>query len=595
MPSRLPLLTQPEEPVLSLEVQARMASPETEEPVQFRLLVRHFLERFFNNEMASANGEGKSRLVQVACAVGLPGLIMALYLYPMYHLPRGHRPYWAQVSDHYFYVVYSLVALGVVTVFEWDFFFPDLLDVLVLTILPIVDRKLFLARIAAIGIFVGGFLFDSNFLAPLVLPAATDPPALIRFLTAHVIAVALSGTFAAAFLLALQGILLGLFGEHLFRRISLLLQGFSITALLTLLLLTPVVAGTLQDLLLSKSGAALYFPPLWFLGIYQRFLEGPSALPIFARLAGTGCAATGVAIMLAVLSYPFAYWRRTRQLAEGSGGSDQRRWFRSSLWNALHLDVASTPTRNSIFQFIGQTLLRVQRYRIYLVMYGGLGLALIAASVLRFTMAHGEIHAGLSSDGLRAAVPIVAFWAIAGLRTSFLAPADRRGNWVFRIIQGKPGDKQLSAVKLWVLLWGLFLSLGTALLAHAAAPAELRGWRVSVVQVLVAIGLCLLLTEVFFLRVRTIPFTSSPARSATHLAFVLMQYLGLFPLLISLTLGLEAWLDDGFLHVGIAAALAAAAYLGLRMLHRRMVADYMNQTDLDEDQEEFPQTLGLRY
>jgi hypothetical protein len=595
MPSRLPLLSRPEEPVLSLEVQARMVSPEPEEPVQFKLLVRHFLERFFNNEMASANSEGKSRLVQVACAAGLPGLIMALYLYPTYHLPRGHRPYWDQVGDHYFYVVYSLVALGVVTVFEWDFFFPDLLDVLVLTILPIVDRKLFLARIAAIGIFVGGFLFDSNFLAPLVLPAATDPPALIRFLAAHVIAVALSGTFAAAFLLALQGILLGLFGEHLFRRISLLLQGFSITALLILLLLTPVVAGTLRDLLLSKSSAALYFPPFWFLGLYQRLLEGPSALPILGRLSQMGCAATGVAILLAVVSYPFAYWRRTCQLAEGSGGSRRRRWFRFSILNALNLDIASDPTRNSIFQFIGQTLLRVQRYRIYLVMYGGLGLALVTASVLRFTAAHGAIRLVFSSGGLRAAVPIVAFWTIAGLRTSFLAPTDRRGSWIFRVIQGKPGGKQLSAAKLWVLLWGLVLSLGTVALAHAVAPGDLRSWRVSVVQVLVAIGLCLLLTEIFFLEVRTIPFTSSPTRSATHLPFVLVQYLGFFPLLISFTLGVESWLDTGLLHVMVAGALVAAAYVGLRMIHRRTVAYYTNQVDLDEDQEEFPQTLGLRY
>ena len=36
--------------------------------------------------------------------------------------------------------------------------------------------RVFLARAAAIGIFVGGFVFDANFLAPIVLPLATDPP-----------------------------------------------------------------------------------------------------------------------------------------------------------------------------------------------------------------------------------------------------------------------------------------------------------------------------------------------------------------------------------------------------------------------------------
>ncbi len=47
-----------------------------------------------------------------------------------------HRPilllFWLQVSDHYFYVLYALTAMGVVTVYSWELLFPDLLDVFVL-------------------------------------------------------------------------------------------------------------------------------------------------------------------------------------------------------------------------------------------------------------------------------------------------------------------------------------------------------------------------------------------------------------------------------------------------------------------------------
>src|ERR1700744_5227889 len=126
------------EQVLSLEVLARHEnSPAKPQLSQFRILVRHFLDRFFNNEMASADGDAKTRLVQAACAIGIPGLLVAFYLYPVYHLPRGHvgrywgpRPYWSQVGDHYFFVVYSMVVMGLVTIFEWDLLFPDLLDVL---------------------------------------------------------------------------------------------------------------------------------------------------------------------------------------------------------------------------------------------------------------------------------------------------------------------------------------------------------------------------------------------------------------------------------------------------------------------------------
>jgi energy-coupling factor transporter ATP-binding protein EcfA2 len=177
------------------------------------------------------NGAGKTttvkiitgllRLIQVACATGLPGFIVAMYLWPVYHDILGrHRPYWASVNDHYLFVVYSLVAMGIIMVFEWDLFFPDLLDIFVLSSLPIKNRKLFLARITTVVVFIVCFLFCSNILATLALPMAMDPPNLGRFLTGHVLAVVSSGIFAAAAVLATQGMLLALFGARFFRRVS---------------------------------------------------------------------------------------------------------------------------------------------------------------------------------------------------------------------------------------------------------------------------------------------------------------------------------------------------------------------------------------
>ena len=49
----------------------------------------------------------------------------------------GPPPYWVQMNHHFFFVLYSFVAMGLITVFEWDLFFPDLLDVLVLGTLPL--------------------------------------------------------------------------------------------------------------------------------------------------------------------------------------------------------------------------------------------------------------------------------------------------------------------------------------------------------------------------------------------------------------------------------------------------------------------------
>jgi hypothetical protein len=172
---RLLMMSEPE--ILPLQAQAVRGQVRAPERSQFSHLLHHFLERFFNHETASPDGDAKTRLVQIAVVAGLPGFVVALYLWPDYHsfIPylRNHRvvwvwgppPYWAQVNQHFFFLVYSFVVMGIVAVFEWDLFFPDLLDICVLKPLPIADCRTFLARVTAIVILLGGLLFDANVLA----------------------------------------------------------------------------------------------------------------------------------------------------------------------------------------------------------------------------------------------------------------------------------------------------------------------------------------------------------------------------------------------------------------------------------------------
>ena len=500
------MMSEPE--ALSLNAQAALGPVVAPRRSQFSLLVRHFLERFFNHETASPDGDAKARLILIAVATGIPGFMVALYLWPVYHpfigwppgraLNADRPPYWLQVNHHFFFVLYSFVAMGIITVFEWDLFFPDLLDLLVLTTLPIQNRKLFQARVAAIAIFLLGFLFDANMLAPLVLPASFDPPDLPRLLAGHMLAVLGSGLFSAAFILAMQGTLLSVLGERLFRRISLLLQGLSITVLLMLLLLFPVLSGAVPVFLQSKSPFVLYCPPFWFLGVYQRLLEGPSALLIYAQLARTGCEALLITVVLAMLAYPLAYLRRVRQIVVGPGTHDTRMWVMRPLHGLLHATLLRSPVCRAVFHFISQTLLRVQRYRIYLVLYSGVGLSVVFASVLRLTVAHGQVRIEISADGIRAAIAIVAFWTVAGLRMAFVSPGNRQGNWVFRIVHGRPPHfdvamPQLLAAKLWVLLWAAVVTIGACLVSRVFAPAELLTWAATASLSLIAAGMCLLL------------------------------------------------------------------------------------------------------
>jgi hypothetical protein len=595
---------------LSLNAQAALGPVLAPRRSQFTLLVRHFLERFFNHETASPDGDAKGRLILLGMATGIPPFMVALYLWPVYHpfpgWPPGRAmnidppPYWLQVNHHFFFVLYSFVAMGIVTVFEWDLFFPDLLDVFVLSTLPIANRRLFQARVAAISIFIAGFLFNANFLAPMVLPAAIDPPSVLRLLSGHIAAVFASGLFSAACILALQGALLSVLGERMFRRLSLILQGLSITLLLMTLALFPALSGAVPVLLQSGNPLVFYCPPFWFLGIYQRVLEGSKALPIYGQLAATGCAALLAVVAVAALAYPLAYLRRVRQLIVGPSAQATRNWAARPVDGLLNRTLLRAPVGRAVFHFIGATLLRVQRYRIYLILYGGGGLSVVLAGILRLSVVQGQVGIAVSPDGIRSAVAIVAFWTIAGLRMAFVSPGNRQGSWVFRAVHGRPTPfntaiEQFHAAQLFALIWAAIATFSACLVFHVLAPVELRTWDATLSQLLIAAGMCLLLADAFFLNVRTIAFSGEQQREQPNLAFTLLKYFTFFPVVVWIPVALEPWIERAAGHFLMTVAVIAGSHLALGATHRRIIREHCNTPGLEDDEEDFPMRLGLRY
>lgn len=606
------LLTMSAAQPLSMNAQAALGAVRVPRRSQFTQLVQHFLERFFNHETASADGNGKARMILIAFATGLPGFVVALYLWPDYHslIPhmRNHHmiwtwgppPYWIQVNQHLFFVVYSFVALGIATVFEWDLFFPDLLDLWVLKTLPIAERRVFAARVAAIAIFLAGFLFDANIFATVVLPSAIDPPNLFRFLAAHVLATGAAGLFAALSVLVSQGVLLSILGERWFRRISLAIQSLAITALLMLLLLFPVFSAAVPTLLQSRSWYAFACPPFWFIGMYQSIMEGPAALPVYSHLATIGWSALVLAAALGVLFYPVAYLRRVRQLIEGPGARSTRSWLPRPFNPILHATILRRAPHRAVFHFISQTVTRVPRYRIYLVLYGGVGFAVIAAALLRFAVTHGKVHVQVSPDGIRATAGIVAFWIIAGLRMAFTSSGNRQGNWVFRIVHGRPPElatalQLLWAAKTWVLLSAGAITLLVALLLRLVSPAELLKPQATAAQLIVAGGLCLLLTDAFFLNVTAIAFTGEPQRDQPNFALTVLKYFTFFPAIAAFPPIIEPWMEASVTHVIAAILILAGSHLVLAAKHRALLRQHCAMQALEDDEEDFPMKLGLRY
>lgn len=580
--------------VLSLSEQVRLA--ELRNPNQrgtFEVLVRHFLDRLLTNE---ALGEDTAlRITQLAYAIALPGLIVAMFLFPAYHgIPPGPRPYWSQACDHLFYVMYALMVMGAVTLFQWELLFPDVTDVYVLTSLPLRPGEQLMGRAIALVLFLGAVLVGTNFLGALFFPAVADLKGMWwRHLAAHCIAVTACGTFAAALFIAMQGLLVCALGTRIFRRISAMVQALALAVLLMVFFLFPVLAHFLKTLISSGTWHVMWFPPFWFLGIYERMLWGRAALPLFGDLAKRGLLATGVAIVIAAAAYPLAYAYRVRQLIEG--GELATRMATTSRFSQalLHRWILRRPEGRGVYHLISLTLARSQRLQLYLAMYGGVGLALVVSGMMLFRVGDGPVRLSLSIWGLRSAAPVVAFWAVLGLRTALASPIGRAGRWVFGVIGGRPKREQVAAAKLWALLTTLMLTLTTQAIAFTIAPVLLRSARPMLTQLLMDIALCALLTDFFFRNFVDIPFTGMRVNTTMELPLIFVRYLFTFPALMLLTVSFEERIETSWTNLLIALLVLSMARTAMVRLFDRWCSEQHQSADRIEDDSLAP-GLGLR-
>jgi hypothetical protein len=594
MSDRLGLFAPARHPVLSLAVQAQEVTT-AHERSQFEILVRHILNRFFNNELLASDDETK-RVLQIACAVAMPTLVISLFMFPAYHaFPPAplHRPFWSQAGDHYIFVMYSFVVMGAATVYEWDLLFPDILDIFVLSILPIPNRRLFFARVLALAIFLCLVQLGTSILGTVFFPLAAEQTNFPRHLFSHFIAVTMSGMFAATFFLSLQGLLLNTVGERIFRRITPLLQGASIMVLLAVLLLCPTIAGSVQPLLTSGSAITRYFPPFWFLGIYESLFQGASAPVIFHALARTGCYTLMFLIACSVVTYPLAYRRRVRQLIEGSAASNSTRHSNSPIRRLLHATILRHPSKRAVFHFISQTILRSQRQRVSIAMFGGLSLAIALAQMVVLRAEPGRVYIALLPLGIRSAIPIMVFFTVIGLRSVLSAPVDRRGSWLFGALIGRPRSNHLAGATTWITLLALIVSVGTALLLHTLSPVSMKIPRITLSQLLVAAGLSFLLSDILLFSVRSIPFTHLHKSSVSDVPLAVLRYFVLFPIFVSIVVYKETWIEGSAVHLFLTLLLFLAAHLLLSKARARFLAQSTLDTPHDET-EEFPQRLGLR-
>jgi hypothetical protein len=545
----------------------------------FNVLTGHFFRRFFDNDTLQPEGDTITTIARAVAIIAAPGLIVAFFLQTLYEKVPG-RPLWGAIEDQYFFVLYSFAAMGAVAIFEWEMMFPDRLDFLVLTPLSIKPAQMLGAKIWALVRFFALFLVSANVLGAVMLSGVSRGD-FFRQLYAHSIATMMAGAFAALFFLALGGVLLCVLDPARLRAASPFVQMLSVVALSLFVFHYVRFIDSLQAILAEPLGRSRWVPTFWFLGVYERLLHGASAPPFATELAGYAVRSILAATAVVLVTYPLA-WRRMQRLTFEGAVSSRRP---PSPWMARLMDrLVRRPGERAVFNFVGQTMARNNRYQVYLAIYGGTGLALAIACAVTSQAYVNRIIFGLSQSGLHAIAPLLLFWLIAGLRTAFAFPLNLQSRWVFRIT-GVDLRECAAAARRWVFWCALAFALANVALLAAA------GWSLRPLLVQAICGLCLarMLTDAFFLNLRGVPFNQPRMPGRTNFPLLLTLYLGVLPVFVIGMTHVETRMEQRYLPLALLIAITV-------LIHRWSERSHREPAEVEEEMEGYEgevQLLGL--
>lgn len=552
----------------------------------FGTLVVHFTHRFFDTDSPSEESVPRNRLIQflaLICVVSPMLMVFVVRGEQNIQVQLGAFDFaWWWTGIHYTFVCFEMAVMGLVMTLRWDSLFPDRRDYLILTPLPISTKRLFLAKAIAVGVILLLFAVAANAVL-IVIVGFVEP----RAFAGHVVAGLGASIFAALFFLALQGVLINLLPAGAFRKVSSSLQMVAIAVLITLLLVLPLVGVSLRPLVLIDSSLLDYFPPVWFLGIYESL--SPSVIPIpSARIwAWMAIKMTALMALLVVISYAVGYRRHSRKMIESVEAMDRppRLWER---WGAriLHSILQLNPFQRAAFDFIGKISERSPKHRISSALFSGLGVALALSSL--FVIDRREAFPiRLSTSGTLEAPAVLSFLLVAGWRSTFGIPYELAANWIFQMTSRAGAADFRKAIRKWLFvcrvlpLYALLACFELALFAAGTAFTHL------VVDLITTA----FLIEAFFFDFRKVPFTCTYLQEKLQFALYAVAYGFAYTTYTSLMGDLKQWVTADPQHLVRFLATSAIVFGGV--LIYRALAGAERSKFIYEDREPAYQQLDL--
>lgn len=511
----------------------------------YALLVRHFFNRLFDNELVSSSGNLRESVATVLGLLGASSLPVAWVTVEKHWLMNVRTPAHIRAavewSDREFLISMSMAIVAAVAIFCWESVFPDRTDSIILTSFPIRPSFILSAKLATLGAVLLATTTAANFTTTFFFPIATmqsgSTGEAFRLYAAHIVAIGSASAFVFLTMLALQGLLANVMPYRLFQQISAWVQLLSLFGVLFLFFVIPPIASISALTHPANRTTALILPPFWFLGLYQQILgtNHPFVLEL-SSMALRGLAISGLA---AGVLYALAYrrlMRRTIEEAGSVGTSDSRRWRKFSEWiDRIWLGRAS---ERAAFHFVWRTMTRNRGHRLILAAYAAVGLVYIVDGIASLVKKTGGHALTRPNTALSAFALVLPFFVLLGLRALFSLPVELKANWLWRLTDpGRPDEYVRGARKL--------------MLAAAIVPVSiislplygmLWGWTIAVPHVLMSFLISMTALELLMAGFRKLPFTCAFMPGKGNLKVKFGAYVVLFLSLAFLLINIELWL-----------------------------------------------------
>jgi len=273
----------------------------------FTILWRLFVEQFAANESATSDVQMRRAIIGVITFLVTPGFFLMMRTMSGYELmvkmarfrntPEIIEVFLAQMAV--LFVSYSMISVGLLTVFIWDVLVFDKRDAMALGPLPLRGRTIVAAKVAALATFLVGTALAVNVISGVSFGFVTGTldGRILQHLAGH-----LSGTIGGAVfmfctLVVVRGMLVLVVSERTAATVGSLLQFVFLSGVLCFMMV-PTATGQV-------------IPPIsWFAALFE-WLRGSRA-PAVPGLAQHALVVLPISIAGAVAVTFAGYWKQMR-------------------------------------------------------------------------------------------------------------------------------------------------------------------------------------------------------------------------------------------------------------------------------------------